>query len=46
MKIEITRRDWLNRSATVLGGSFIGAMTGINPLSGASARPSPNCRLG
>ena len=40
MKNEITRRDWLNRSATVLGGSFIGAMTGINPLSGASARPS------
>ncbi|MEA1882802.1 MAG: aminotransferase class I/II-fold pyridoxal phosphate-dependent enzyme [Candidatus Marinimicrobia bacterium] len=42
MKKEMTRRDWLNRSVTALGGSFIGAMAGINPLAGASTKPSAN----
>ena len=32
MKENITRRDWLNKSAAVLGGSILGSMTGINPL--------------
>jgi len=32
MNNNLTRRDWLNRSATVLSGSFISAMAGFNPL--------------
>nr|MCS5622946.1 aminotransferase class I/II-fold pyridoxal phosphate-dependent enzyme [Candidatus Neomarinimicrobiota bacterium] len=32
MNKHITRRDWLNRSATVLGGTLLGSVTGYNPL--------------
>ena len=34
MNNNITRRDWLNKSATVLGSSFVGAIAGFNPLLG------------
>jgi histidinol-phosphate/aromatic aminotransferase/cobyric acid decarboxylase-like protein len=32
MNKHITRRDWLNRSAAVLGGTLLGSVTGYNPL--------------
>jgi len=41
MNNKITRRDWLNRSATILGGSFISTLSGYSPLS-ANASPSLN----
>jgi histidinol-phosphate aminotransferase len=34
MNNNITRRDWLNKSAAVLGSSFVGAIAGFNPLLG------------
>lgn len=34
MNKNITRRDWLNKSAAVLGSSFVGAIAGFNPLLG------------
>jgi|TARA_Y100000031_G_scaffold119765_2_gene133583 histidinol-phosphate aminotransferase len=41
MKQNMTRRDWLNKSATVLGGSLLGSMAGISPLKAAPI-PSSN----
>ncbi len=32
MNKHITRRDWLNRSAAVLGGTLLSSVTGYNPL--------------
>ena len=34
MNKNITRRDWLNKSATILGSSFVGAVAGFNPILG------------
>ena len=42
MKKEMTRRDWLNKSAAVLGGSIFGSMGGYNPLFGAAPNRSAN----
>ena len=42
MKKEMTRRDWLNKSAAVLGGSILGSMGGYNPLFGAAPNGSAN----
>jgi len=42
MKKEMTRRDWLNKSAAVLGGSILGSMGGYNPLFGAAPNRSAN----
>ena len=35
MNKNITRRDWLNKSATVLGSSFVASVAGFNPLLGS-----------
>ncbi|MBT7194125.1 MAG: hypothetical protein HN915_01825, partial [Candidatus Marinimicrobia bacterium] len=42
MKKEMTRRDWLNKSAAVLGGSILGSVGGYNPLFGAALNRSAN----
>ncbi|MDP6261920.1 MAG: aminotransferase, partial [Candidatus Marinimicrobia bacterium] len=42
MNNEITRRDWLNRSATILGGSFLSTLTGNNPLFANDSSGSKN----
>ena len=41
MKNKISRREWINRSATVIGGSVIGSMVGLSPLKGASLSKEP-----
>ena len=41
MKNNISRREWINRSATVIGGSVIGSMIGLSPLKGTSLSKDP-----
>ena len=36
MNKGMTRREWINRSATVFGGSLLGAVAGVKSLSAAS----------
>ena len=36
MNKGMTRREWINRSATVLGGSLLGAVAGVQSLNAAS----------
>ncbi len=37
----MTRRDWLNTGATILGGSILGSMAGVNPLNAAPTTNGP-----
>lgn len=37
MNQGISRRDWLNTSATILGGSILGSVAGVNPLKAAAS---------
>ena len=41
MKKNISRREWINKSATVIGGSFLGSMIGFSPLKGAPLLKEP-----
>ena len=36
MNKGMTRREWINRSATVFGGSLLGAVAGVQSLNAAS----------
>ena len=41
MKKNISRREWINKSATVIGGSFLGSMIGFSPLKGTPLLKEP-----
>ena len=41
MKKNISRREWINKSATVIGGSFLGSMIGFSPLKGTTLLKEP-----
>ena len=46
MKENLTRRQWLNTGATILGGSILGSVAGVSPLKAATkSLPSAPIRM-
>ena len=42
MNKNISRRDWFNRSATIIGGTLLGSVTSYNPLFSKTISSSNN----
>lgn len=42
MKKGMTRREWINRSATLFGGSLLGAVTGVKSINAATINSLSN----